>query len=144
MDTLIQQIYTATILFGGTTRSTIAPYFKPTSGYSVARAGRELQVSEDAFNASVVDNFINSNKHLLNDARVHVGTWLDNGIVYLDVVDVVQDKETAIRQGIANNQLSIYDNNRCEVIDMPPTQTAGTHTQQRMYTDMKVQELVEA
>jgi hypothetical protein len=39
-----------------------------------------------------------------------LGIWADDNVWYLDVSNVVSDKQDAIKLGIANEQLAIFDN----------------------------------
>lgn len=44
------------------------------------------------------------------------GIWIDNDSVYLDVVEIETDRETAIAKGIARNQIAIWDNGAMDEI----------------------------
>lgn len=46
----------------------------------------------------------------------HVGAWLDKGIIYIDLSVSVASLEQAVKEGLRNRQLSIYDTVSGEVI----------------------------
>jgi len=47
-------------------------------------------------------------KHLLK-AGQYVGLWQDNGLIYVDISRHYNNKQDAIKNGIKNKQLAIYD-----------------------------------
>ena len=52
--------------------------------------------------------FIEGNMDLLSDPRCCVGTWEEDGYVYLDVSAALENSEQAIRLGMQYNQIAIY------------------------------------
>jgi len=64
-----------------------------------------------AIGKSDITNLINSNKKLLEDPRVCIGSWYNSndGKSYLDVNVVLQDKQKAIALGKKYNQIAIFD-----------------------------------
>lgn len=46
----------------------------------------------------------------------NVGAWVDNGIIYIDLSVSVASFEQAVKEGLRNRQLSIYDTVEDEVI----------------------------
>lgn len=48
--------------------------------------------------------------------ELNLGYWEDDGIGYTDLVQIIKDKETAIKKGLMYNQLSIYDFSTKELI----------------------------
>jgi hypothetical protein len=85
----------------------------PTSGYMVSASGLTRRIS--------LDNFLDSNVHFYAAQfaplpNLYVGGWLSDGIVYLDLSENIQDRETAIQAGIERNQIAIWDIvNQCEI-----------------------------
>lgn len=51
------------------------------------------------------NNFIN----YLNIKSLNVGYWIDSNYIYIDISKITQNKNTAILQGIKNNQKAIFD-----------------------------------
>ena len=62
-----------------------------------------------------LDNYKNIVK---NKKNVYVGLWLDNNIIYLDLSKHYNDKKQAIKKGIENRQLAIYDIEKDKSIDL--------------------------
>ena len=60
-----------------------------------------------------------------------MGSWVNDGKVYLDVTMLITDKRKAIETAYKNNQLAIYDNTNKVVIELPTPQRTGTTTQQK-------------
>lgn len=52
---------------------------------------------------------LNKYKVLAKSLNAYVGLWVDNGLIYLDLSINVKDKEKAIKKGLDNKQLAIYN-----------------------------------
>lgn len=82
----------------------------PMSGYCVAPSKEtEEMVSSPFFNELRLAQYIEEHKEELELTGNHVGIWEDKGIVYLDVVKVLKNKELALRVASMGDQLAIYD-----------------------------------
>lgn len=115
IDTSIQHAATNvinhTIDNGGGTfdPTTLAPVTLD-KGYAVAIKGLEYKVPFDTIDEwDVVTHAFNVLSHSIDNPGVYFGTWVDNGIVYFDASDVVQDEATALRIAREHNQLAVWD-----------------------------------
>lgn len=122
--------FEATILNNGATFNNFTRELNPTKGYFVSLPKHEQRIEIDNFSIQHVKDFINCNNDVLNEHNF-VGSWIDNGIVYLDVTQQFQDKRQAITIGYSRGQKAIFDANLGVVIELPSSQTSGTITQQR-------------
>jgi hypothetical protein len=82
--------------------------FNPNYGYSVSMKGCE--VKSLVLTARLLADYIKMHSYLLSQDNNFLGIWADGGKWYLDVTNVVLDKQDAIKLGIANEQLAIFDN----------------------------------
>lgn len=90
--------------------------FSPAKGYMVAKGeGYGAVVSADRFfdpvqGPRVLAGFLKTHRMHLTGGS-YLGLWHNerDGQVYLDVADNVPNKRTAVRQGKATNQISIWD-----------------------------------
>lgn len=90
---------------GGTyNRDDLSP-FRPIAGYAVAVGGVEL-----AYGGVTGDVLGWAADAVASEFSTHlVGTWLDDGIVYIDAVRHIRNRETAIKLGQDAGQQAIYD-----------------------------------
>lgn len=73
----------------------------PSSGYCVADHG----IHAAAFELNDVLSWLDS-----EPAAEYVGAWHDvDGTIYLDVVDVIDDLDTAVRIGRERGEIAIFD-----------------------------------
>ena len=102
---------------------------EPTSGYMVA-AGTEYgaTVSADDFydpikGPKILADYMKKNKSDLGTGKNYLGLWhnTEDGNVYLDVSQNIQNKSEAIAAGQARDQISIWD-----VANFAEIQTGGT------------------
>jgi hypothetical protein len=82
--------------------------FNPNDGYSVSMKGCE--VKSLVLSARLLADYIKMHSYLLSQDGNFLGIWADDNVWYLDVSNVVSDKQDAIKLGIANEQLAIFDN----------------------------------
>lgn len=81
-----------------------------TSGYAVA-----IRETQNSFGESGIRKVLDA----VNSGNANaIGGWYDeqSGLYYYDATMVVQDKEQAIRLGLENDQLAIFDLNRMQEI----------------------------
>lgn len=71
----------------------------------------EFSVPLDELSQADLDEFLNRNADWLADPSNYLGGWFnaDDGKFYLDVSRVIQDKDEALRQALAAQQLAIWD-----------------------------------
>ena len=118
----IKNFIKQTITDGGCTYSINSGEINPSSGFAVAMEHRELIVNELGLTSDkLLRSYIDSNLDVLSSNNCYLGSWKSshNGkdIYYLDCVEVIADRDDAIKCGIDNNQLAIYDlENEIEII----------------------------
>jgi hypothetical protein len=138
----LQNFYNELVNNNGASYNITTGILNPNSGFFVSLPNRELQINRNAFNTSVLADFINNNIDLLSNENNFVGGWIENGIIYLDVSEQIADKRTALNLGVQRNQLAIYDANSGNVINLPTPQRAGTYTQQKAYLTQAIDNLM--
>jgi len=126
---------------GGASFSFTTEELNPKIGFSVSLVGYEVKIPLKEFSPKNVLAFIGDNYDILHKDNMFLGGWVENGVVYLDISELIGDKETAIYQGIKRNQLAIFDNSNEVVINLPKGQGQGTLTQIDSYAKMKAREL---
>ena len=91
---------------------TIKPFTgeKPSGGYMVALQGYELQVPASEFFTGIVADYIGEHaQKLMDNPSLCLGTWVNEGIVYLDLSENVPNREQALQLGKERNQLAIFN-----------------------------------
>jgi hypothetical protein len=124
--------FEATILNNGATYNPTTNELNPTKGYFVSLPKFEQRIEKHNFSTQHVKDFINCNFGAFNEG-LFVGSWINNGVVYLDISECITDKRKAIETAYKNNQLALYDANNSCIIELPTKQRTGTITQQRAY-----------
>lgn len=103
---------------GGVTISTKGA--EPTKGFAYAPdKTTEYSVPEVDFHANSqkhINDFIEKNKVLLSQPGNHIGGWVDNGRVYLDVSRVGEPSAKTIQEAQDAQQLGVFDLERFETI----------------------------
>lgn len=69
----------------------------------------ETVIPEANFSQADVDNFIEKYYDKLNEDGNHLGVWIDDGKVYIDISKVNPDENAAVADSIANNQIGLFD-----------------------------------
>ncbi|MEU5299729.1 hypothetical protein ACH4YO_08055 [Streptomyces noursei] len=82
----------------------------PISGYVVAKPefGRKIygwSGSTAEIASFVADNLL----AVASNERMWYGTWVSGDVLYLDLVEIIEDREEAVRLGRERNELAIYD-----------------------------------
>lgn len=75
-------------------------------GYMVGGVVPERTCTPEEFERVLYD-FVAEHGHNLGGA--HIGTWIDNGVVYLDVSENVADQEEALNLARERGERAIYD-----------------------------------
>jgi hypothetical protein len=102
---------------------------EPTSGYMVAKGSQYGAIASEAdFYDSVkgpkiLADYMKKNKSDLATGKNYLGLWhnKDDGQVYLDISENIQDRETARNLGAKRDQISIWD-----VTNFAEIETGGT------------------
>ncbi len=91
---------------------TIKPFTgeKPASGYMVALQGYELQVPVEQFFTGIVADYIGQHaQKLMDNPALCLGTWVNEGTVYLDLSENIASRDKALELGKERNQLAIFN-----------------------------------
>lgn len=129
---------------GGCTFNLETSEINPRRGYAVALKGMEEIVPIIDFKDDVVVEFINNNVDFLSRHRFFIGSWIDDNKVYLDVVELHENIDNAVRDGMKNDQLAIFDCEKQREIKLPKRQTSGTNTQNSTYNNIAAIKLIES
>lgn len=132
--------FEATIVNNGATFNPIINELNPNKGYFVSFPQYEQRIKVENFTTQHVKDFINIHSERLT-ANVFVGSWIDNGIVYLDLSEQIVLKRIAITLAYQRNQKAIFDANLGKVLELPSPQTSGTYTQQKAYVTSVINKL---
>lgn len=97
-------------------------------GFGVAYEGFEEKIPVDEFNKEFVTQFVDKHRERLKSKKVFVGTWIDEGYVYLDLSEVVDSFAQAEKLGIERNQYDIFDFATGESIEVSSSRTLGKAT----------------
>lgn len=100
-----------------------------TEGFAFAPSkSTETIIDADKFSDKDVREFIKNNRRALSDPDNKVGAWESDGKVYLDISRVIKDKDAAIKEAAANEQLAIYDLKAGEEIPVGTIDSNGKYT----------------
>ena len=102
---------------------------EPTSGYMVAKGGQygaivdAVDFYDPVKGPKALADYMKQHKSQLGAGKNYLGLWhnTEDGKVYLDVSENIQDKERAISAGQKQDQISIWD-----VVNFAEIQTGGT------------------
>jgi hypothetical protein len=87
----------------------------PKSGYFVGIKGAEYKLGNEDLD---IQHFVLENSVHLSDRNNFVGSWVENGLLYLDVVVMFDSLKEAKKEGVNRGQLAIYDANNKNVIEL--------------------------
>ena len=91
---------------------TIKPFTgdKPQTGYMVALQGYELQVPVSEFFTGIVADYLGEHaQKLMSTPSLCLGTWVNEGTVYLDLSENIPNREKALELGRERGQLAIFN-----------------------------------
>lgn len=108
-DSLASQIYESTIEGGGTSRNLAGEIPTKRYGFGI-RKENEDRFPIAKFTPQDVRSFIESNLQELSQPGKFVGTWVKDGIVYLDVSEEHDDFDTSFQRAWNGHQKSLWDN----------------------------------
>lgn len=88
----------------------------PTGGYAYSPFKNvETVIPEADFNEQQLDNFVEKfYDQLVADDKNHVGVWVEDGNVYMDISKVIDDEQEAVVDSLKNNQIALFDLNTFE------------------------------
>jgi len=88
-----------------------------TTGYVVAIKGFEKIVAIDNFNKSAISEYIEENLPVfLQYPEAHLGTWVHEGNVYLDISKVYQNENIAISIAKQQGEIAIFNLEKLESV----------------------------
>ena len=91
---------------------TIKPFQneKPETGYMVALEGYELKVPVTEFFTGLVADYLGEHaQKLMDNPSLCMGTWVNEGFVYLDLSENIPNREQALELGRERHQLAIFN-----------------------------------
>lgn len=97
---------------GGTFDARTGNVVEVTEGFVVGGAGGFVArtVSVDGDVAGAIASFVQRIPSRLGGEKIHnVGTWIDGGIVFIDTVEVIKNRTTAILVAAERGELAIWD-----------------------------------
>jgi hypothetical protein len=80
----------------------------PKKGFAVAGIGATEKVIE-AVTLKDVREYMRANKAILAEPRRFLGAWVSDGKTYLDVPEIIPDRDEALKTATARGELAIYD-----------------------------------
>jgi len=113
----------------------------PTTGYMVAKPpsfGKivdEVDFNDPVKGPKILSAYMKRHKNDLGNGKNYLGTWLNEGKVYLDVSENIQSKSKATRIGRERNQKAIWD-----VANLSEIDTGGTGIVEKRSQDGGVEE----
>lgn len=93
----------------GATYSIVTGIYNPTEGFAVSLKGREQITKLQKDNSLVIREYIRKNGLELDQEGNYLGSWINEGNLYLDVTVVCDTLAGAFKLGEANCQTAIYD-----------------------------------
>ncbi len=102
----------------GATYNLVTGEINPKSGYYVALDLNGKTVKYQHPINKVVQNFVLKNSLILSNINTYLGSWIEDGKLFLDIVVRVEDRNEAIKFGKENKQKAIYDANNKTVINL--------------------------
>jgi len=99
----------------GATYNLITGELNPQKGYFVGVEGKKYDLKNIGLD---IQNFVTENSIKLSDKQKFVGSWIEKGALYLDIVLMFEDLEEAVNEGLKNKEIAIYDANNKKTIEL--------------------------
>jgi hypothetical protein len=119
-----EQFIASTIENGGATMNPVTGDV-PTSGYVVSMAGNEQtyklfgnDVVKEILVSGAVDLYVKDNDDVLSLPGMYLGSWIDDGMLYLDISRVYESEHDALREAVTNGQKAYYDLDNAKTIEL--------------------------
>lgn len=88
-------------------------------GYAVALSqDTEIIIDDELFIPELIQAVTRKYAEQLKKNNVFLGIWKDNGKIYFDLSEIIEDFQEAIEKGNNRNQLAIFDFNTKQVIEI--------------------------
>lgn len=95
--------------------------FQPSQGFAFApQKLTETKIALDQVTPEDIQAFLQKHNKLLSDPNNFLGAWVEDGMVWLDVSTVLDDKEAALKAAEVANQEAIFDLSSFETIFLKP------------------------
>ena len=123
---VVEEIQRYTREWGGLSISMVDGHM-PDKGYMVAKPPEFGKVVDEADffdpvkGPKILSQYMREQKADLATGKNYLGTWLNEGKIYLDVSQNIMDRDEATRLGAERNQLEIWD-----VVNQVSIKTGGT------------------
>ena len=106
----IQETLDATLTDGGGTfdAATLAPITDGAWAVGGSIPGATLRPTDYRSYADLFRDFAEHYIDILSSGARYVGTWLDDGTLYIDAIDIVEDTDAAIRLAAERGERAIY------------------------------------
>jgi len=104
----LKQLIKNTILKGGNTLTSDLKESTEKKGFYVSLIGHEKTfLLNDIKN--IEKTILKYQQLIKNKKNVFIGLWIENNLFYIDISKHYLNKQQAIKQGVKNKQLAIYD-----------------------------------
>ena len=120
----LKEFVASTIEDGGATMN-VATGDVPTSGYVVSMTGIEKtyvlfgnDVVKEILISGAVKLYVKDNDDVLSLPGMYLGSWIDDGVLYIDISNVIDNEHDALRMAVANKQKAYYDLNNAKTIEI--------------------------
>ena len=120
----LKEFVASTVDNGGATMN-VATNDVPTSGYVVSMMGNEKtyklfgnDVVKEILISGAVKMYVKDNDDILSLPGMYLGSWIDDGVLYIDISNVIDNEHDALRMAVANKQLAYYDLNNAKTIEI--------------------------
>ena len=115
MNNKIKNIIDYTIKFGGCSFNSKLEILKDLKGYTISIAKYEYKTTIK--NIDEIEKNILKKIEIVGSKKNYIlGTWIDKGILYIDINKIEMNYTRAVQFGKSQNQLAIYDNIKNESI----------------------------
>ncbi len=82
----------------------------PTAGFAYSPyKDVETIIPQEKFSQTDIDNFVEKYYNRLSEDGNHLGVWIDEGKVYIDISKVNPDENAAVIDSLKNNQIGLFD-----------------------------------
>ena len=121
---------------------TYSPTLKnPSNGFMVSLKGYETVTDlKDA--GTTFKKFVSKNISKVINENLYFGGWINNKNIYFDISKNFVSLNDALKFGIENNQLAIFDLSKGISIKLPTPQKNGTFYQQKAYIEQWIKNFV--
>ena len=81
----------------------------PTQGYLCSIKDIIAVIDINDFNFSIIDKIIEENKNILKRKNTYLGTWVENGKIYIDICKNYKTKSYCLKVAKKLRELAILD-----------------------------------